>query len=137
MKKINLIIILSLVLFACKNETKSEANLEENRAKSYDQNDGYVTLRGEFIYDDEKKAGVLQTQSEIYGVVVDDNVKLLNEKVKPFKIDMYTTVPVTVRVKKIENSTDANTWKHKVEIKEILKVEAPDTTKEDVIKIGN
>ena len=96
-----------------------------------------MTIRGEFIYDEDKNAGVLQTPSEIYGVIVDDNVKLLNEKVKPFKTDMYTTVPVTVRVKKIENSTDVNTWKYKVEIKEILKVEAPDTTKEDVIKIGN
>lgn len=137
MKKINLIIILSLLLYACKDEPKSKVNLEENRAKSYDQNDGYVTIRGEFIYDEDKNAGVLQTPSEIYGVIVDDNVKLLNEKVKPFKTDMYTTVPVTVRVKKIENSTDVNTWKYKVEIKEILKVEAPDTTKEDVIKIGN
>lgn len=137
MKKINLIIILSLLLFACKNDQNSKVDLEENRAKSYDQNDGYVTIRGEFIYDEDKNAGVLQTPSEIYGVIVDDNVKLLNEKVKPFKTDMYTTVPVTVRVKKIENSTDVNTWKYKVEIKEILKVEAPDTTKEDVIKIGN
>ena len=137
MKKINLIIILSLLLFACKNDQNSTVDLEENRAQSYDQHDGYVTIRGEFIYDEDKNAGVLQTPSEIYGVIVDDNVKLLNEKVKPFKTDMYTTVPVTVRVKKIENSTDVNTWKYKVEIKEILKVEAPDTTKEDVIKIGN
>lgn len=137
MKKINLIIIISLVLFACKNETKSEVNLEENRAKSYDQNDGFVTLQGEFIYDDEKKAGVLQTSNEIYGVIIDDNLHALKDKVKPFKTDMYTTVPVTVRVKKIQDSTVTDSWINKVEIKEILKVEAPDPNKEDVIKLGN
>ena len=137
MKKIIIILVAIISFSSCKNDTKKEVNLEENRAKSYDANDGFVTLRGEFIYDDEKKAGVLQTPNEIYGVIIDDNLYKLNDQVKPFKTDMYTTVPVTVRVKKIENSTDANTWKYKVEIKDILKVEAPNPTKQDVIKLGN
>lgn len=134
MKKINLTIILALVLFACKDQTKSDINLEENRAKSYDQNDGLITLKGDFVY--YKDAAVFQTSKEIYGVVIDENLQLLEKQVKPFKKEATDMVPVTIRVKRTETN-DPNTWKYRVEIKEILKVEAPDANKEDVIKLGN
>lgn len=134
MKKINLTIILALVLFACKDQTKSDINLEENRAKSYDQNDGLITLKGDFVY--YKDAAVFQTSKEIYGVVIDENLQLLEKQVKPFKKEATDMVPVTIRVKRTETN-DPNTWKYRVEIKEILKVEAPDPNKEDVIKLGN
>jgi hypothetical protein len=137
MKKINLIIVLVLVVFACKNETKTEVNLEENRAKSYDQNDGLITIKGDFVYDKKQNAAILQTESEIYGVVIDDNLHLLNEKAAALKIDEFTSVPVTLRVKRIENTNPNILWKQVLEIKEILKVETPNPNKEDVIKLGN
>ncbi len=135
MKKINLIIILVLVLVACKNETKTEVNLEENREKSYDANDGFVTMKGEFVY--YADAAVFQTSNEIYGVVIDDNMHQLEKQVKAFKKEATDMVPVTVRVRKFEKDADEEGWQYKVEIKEILKVEAPDPNKEDVIKLGN
>ena len=92
-------------------------------------------MKGEFVY--YQDAAVFQTSNEIYGVIIDDNLQLLETQVKPFKKEATDMVPVTIRVKKIENTTDSNTWKYKVEIKEILKVEAPDPDKEDVIKLGN
>lgn len=132
------IILFCIVTFvSCKNETKTEVNLEENRAKSYDPNDGYITIKGDYVYDANKKAAVLQTPTEIYGVIVDDNLQKLNEKVEPFKVDAYTSVPVTIRVKRIESDNESILWKYNLEIKEILKVEAPDPNKEDVIKITN
>ena len=135
MKKIHLIIILALVVFACKNETKSEVNLEENRAKSYDQNDGIITLKGDFVYYGD--AAVLQTADEIYGVVIDENMQLLETQVKAFKTEPTDMVPVTVRVKKTEKNKDEEGWQYRVEIKEILKVEAPDPESKDVIKLAN
>lgn len=135
MKKINLIIILVLTMLACKNETKQEVDLEENRAKSFDQNDGFITLKGDFVY--YADAAVLQTPSEIYGVVIDENLQLLDQQVKPFKKEATDMVPVTVRVKKFEKNKDEEGWQYRVEIKEILKVEAPDPNKEDVIKLAN
>ena len=135
MKKINLIIILALVLFACKNETKSEVNLEENRAKSYDQNDGFITLKGDFVYYED--AAVFQTSNEIYGVVIDENLQLLENKVKLFKKEATDMIPVTIRVRKFEKAEGEEGWQYRVEIKEILKVEAPDPNKKDVIKLAN
>ena len=135
MKKINLSIILSVIILACKNETKTEVNLEENRAKSYDQNDGLITMRGEFVYYGD--AAVFQTSNEIYGVVIDDNLQLLEKQVKPFKKEATDMVPVTMRVRKFEKPEGEEGWQYRVEINEILKVEAPDPNKEDVIKLAN
>ena len=94
-------------------------------------------MKGDFVYDEDKNAAVLQTSNDIYGVIVDKNTKILNEKVTPYKDDKYTSVPVTVRVKRIKNTNEGSLWKYNLEIKEILKVEAPDPNKDDVIKIGN
>ncbi|MBF8149223.1 hypothetical protein ITJ86_04910 [Winogradskyella sp. F6397] len=135
MKKINLIIVLALVMFACKNETKQDVNLEDNRAKSYDQNDGFITVKGDFVYFAD--AAVLQTPKEIYGVVIDDNMHALADQVKAYKKEATDMVPVTVRVRKFEKDSLEEGWQYKVEIKEILKVEAPDPNKEDVIKLAN
>jgi hypothetical protein len=137
MKKIVFILITIISFSSCKNDAKQNVNLEENRAKSYDANDGFITMKGDFVYDANKNAAVFQTGNDIYGVIVDDNMKALNEKLKPFKEDEYTSVPITVRVKRIKNSNKASLWTYNIEIKEILKVEAPDPNKDDVIKLAN
>jgi hypothetical protein len=135
MKKINIVVILALMMFACKNEAKKDIDLEENRAKSYDQNDGFVTLKGDFVYYGD--AAVLQTPKEIYGVVIDENLHLLEQQVKPFKKEATDMVPVTIRVRKFEKPEDEEGWPLRLEIKEILKVEAPNPESEDVIKLSN
>ena len=137
MKKIVFILIAIISFSSCKNDAKQNINLEENRAKSYDANDGFITMKGDFVYDANKNAAVFQTGNDNYGVIVDDNMKALNEKLKPFKEDEYTSVPITVRVKRIKNSNKASLWTYNIEIKEILKVEAPDPNKDDVIKLAN
>lgn len=135
MRNILVGLIVVVVLSSCKNEVKKEVNLEENRAKSYSQNDGLITMKGQFVY--YADAAVLQTRSEIYGVVIDDNMHLLEEQVKAFKKEDTDMVPVTVRVRKFEKGEGEEGWQYRVEIKEILKVEAPDENKKDVIKLGN
>ncbi|WP_243473530.1 hypothetical protein [Winogradskyella sp. MH6] len=138
MKKIAIILLALISFVSCKNETKKEANLEENRAKSYDQNDGFITMKGEFVYDADQNAAVFESPNgTIYAVVVDENMHQLNEKVKPFKEHKYTSVPVTVRVKKSKNTNPNIKWEEALEIKDILKVEKPNPNKEDVIKLSN
>jgi len=138
MKKIAIILLALMSFVSCKNETKQEANLEENRAKSYDQNDGFITMKGEFVYDADQNAAVFESPNgTIYAVVVDESMHQLNEKVKPFKEHIYTSVPVTVRVKKSKNTNPNIKWEEALEIKDILKVEKPNPNKEDVIKLSN
>ena len=136
MKKL-LVLLLSMTLFAaCKNDAKTEEQSVDTNTKSYDQNDGLVTMRGEFIYVAKDDAAVLQTPNEIYGVVVDDKMHELNNQLASYKKEETDMIPVTVRVKRFE-SNDANSWKYRVEIKEILKIEEPSENKDDVIKLGS
>ncbi|WP_407556408.1 hypothetical protein [Winogradskyella sp. 4-2091] len=134
MKKVHLIIILALVMFSCKNEPKQDIDLEENRAKSYDENDGFITMKGDYVYFED--AAVLQTASEIYGVVIDDNLQLLEKEVKPLKKESTDMVSVTVRVRKFKKPEGEEGWPFRVEIKEILKVETLDPDSKDVIKLA-
>ncbi|MGY3792420.1 hypothetical protein [uncultured Aquimarina sp.] len=109
MKKSFLLIILSLLIFSCKNE-KSQSS------------DGETTLiRGEFILIDD--AGVIKGKDFIYGVVIDDIAKELNSKVKPLQREEYDMVPVVVKGIIKKNEDDG--WPEIVEIKEIVGVSEP------------
>lgn len=109
MKKSFLLIILSLLIFSCKNE-KSQSS------------DGETTLiRGEFILIDD--AGVIKGKDFIYGVVIDDIAKELNSKVKPLQREEYDMVPVVIKGIIKKNADDG--WPEIVEIKEIVGVSEP------------
>ena len=90
-------------------------------------------MRGDFIYHSD--AAVLQTQNNIYAVVIDDNMHKLNARVKPYKKENTDMIPVTVRVKKFPKPEGEEGWPFRVEIKEIIDVHQPTDTK-DVIRIG-
>lgn len=123
------ILVLAATLLGCKNDAKTEVS-----SASYGKDDGLITMKGDFIYID--NAAVLQTSIDIYGVVVDDQMKELHNAVKPFQTNATDMVPVTVRVKKFEKPADEEGWPYRVEIKEIIKVEKPDSNSIDVIKLG-
>ena len=61
---------------------KLKNKLQKQHHRSYDQNDGLVTMKGEFIYVAADNAAVLQTSSEIYGVVVDEKMHELQIKLQ-------------------------------------------------------
>ena len=136
LKRIFIFFISMSLFISCKNEEKKDPNsLENSTSKSYDQNDGLITLKGDFIF--LKDAAVLQTSKDIYGVVIDEKMHELNTKIKSFKNETTDMVPVTVRVKKFPKPEGEEGWPFRVEIKEILKVEAPNPKQNDVIKIEN
>ncbi|WP_219010457.1 hypothetical protein [Aquimarina litoralis] len=109
MKKSLLLIIVSLLIFSCKNE-KSESSDAET-----------TLIRGEFILIDD--AGVIKGKDFIYGVVIDDMADELNKKVKPLQREEYDMVPVVVKGIIKKNAEDG--WPEIVEIKEIVGVSEP------------
>ena len=130
MNKIVLIAFICLSILSCKNESEKT----ENTSGAYSKDDGLITMKGDFIFID--NAAVLQTSSEIYGVVINSEMKALDMQVQPFKKEKTDMIPVTVRVKKIEKPENEEGWPYRVEIKEIIKVEKPDLNNTDVIKLG-
>lgn len=131
MKQLILFVFFFLSIVSCKNNNDKS----ESASKSYSQDDGLITMKGDFIFID--NAAVLKTTNDIYGVVVDDQMKALEKQVKPYKIANTDMVPVTVRVRKFEKPDDEEGWPYRVEIKEIIKVEKPEEDTNDVIKLGN
>jgi len=61
----------------------------------------------------------------------------LAKAVKSYQNEETDMVPVTVRVKRFEKSPEEEGWQYRVEIKEVLKVEAPNPEQKDIIKLGN
>jgi len=138
MKKIILITLVLTALTSCKNDTKSEnteiisVDSEERTAK---QSDGLTLLKGEFVYFD--GAAVLQTHSEIYGVLITDKLDALNKEAKQYKTEPTDMVQVEVRGKITNQKDDKILWENKVEIVEILTVKPTSREDNDVIKLGN
>jgi hypothetical protein len=139
MRKLGILLLICTVVIACKLDNKKVVELEGTNAKesgkTIKQNDGFITLQGEFIY--YADAAVLKTSGKIYGVVIDDVVQELQSQVKAFKKEDTDMIPVTVRGRLFKKAPNEEGWEDKIEIKEILKVSAPSLEANDVIKIGN
>lgn len=138
MKKVLFITLISIALFSCKNGknngTEKEAVTTEETDRTDKQSDGLTLLKGDFIY--YADAAVLQTHREVYGVVIDEKMHELNEKVAEFKTEVTDMVPVEIRGKIVPKPANEEGWAFRVEIKEILNVSRPEPDENRVINIG-
>ena len=143
MKKLLVVLLLSVFVSGCKSEKKEEINdassnseaISEN-SKTEKQSDGLIAIHGNYLYVAQDNAAVLQTSTQMYGVVINDMINKLNAQVDPLKKEPYDMVPITVRGKIFKNEGATDEWENKIEIAEILKVSQPDSEDNDVIKLG-
>lgn len=120
MKKLILILCLSAFI-ACKTE-KEKVSQEA------------TVLKGLYLY--YADAAILQTPTEIYGVILDDNLLKLNAQVTPYKVEPTDMVPVEIKGEIIPKPKEEEGWPNNVRIVEILKVTKPNSEKTDVITLG-
>ncbi len=121
MKK--LVFILSIItLVACKTD-KKEAN-----------NSDLKVLSGKYLY--YADAAILQTENEVYGVVLNKKTMHLNEQVKPYKVAATDMVYVELKGKITPKPEGEEGWPNTVEIVEILKVTKPKKEEKDIIILG-
>jgi hypothetical protein len=121
MKKLFVACMLCLLVISCKEESKEEV----------------TTFSGMFLYLESEKAAVFQAAgSQMYGVVLDDQMLALNERCKQYKKEAHNMVPVVIRgVRKPNPVKDA--WKEVIEIKEIVSVQKPSESQDGTIIIKN
>ena len=120
MKK--LILILCLIAFVgCKTENK---NVSQET----------TVLKGLYLY--YADAAILQTPTEVYGVILDDNSMKLDTQVKPYKVEATDMVPVEIKGEIIPKPKEEEGWPNTVRIVEILKVTKPNPQKKDIITLG-
>ncbi|MBN4070501.1 hypothetical protein JYT76_02355 [Olleya sp. AH-315-F22] len=138
MKKTILLIFVLSIFISCKNDSKTTKEQEnssaDNSEKTVKQSDGLTLLKGDFIYFAD--AAVLQTHSEVYGVIIDKKMHELDKLVKQYKIETTDMVPVEIRGKITPKPLGEEGWPFRVEIKEILNVVKPNPQYNDVIKVG-
>lgn len=136
MKRV-LILLMSLVLFVnCKNkneDTKAIKN-QSSSESTVQTDDGLTLLKGEFIY--YADAAVLETPTEIYGVVIDDNMHELDKQVQAYKTQATDMVPVEIKGKIIPKPDNEEGWPLRIEIKEIIKVSKPNLEDNNVVTLG-
>ena len=116
MKKILSIILISFLLIGCKEEPKGEI------------------YKGEFVFLTD--AAVLQTESDIYAVIINDKMHELDEQVKKYKKEVTDMVPVEIRGIKTPKPENEEGWEYRIEVTEIINVFEPNTETNSVIKIG-
>jgi len=137
MKNIYITLILMLSFLGCKNESNMSSsgsnNETDTQEKTISQSDGLTLLKGEFIY--YADASVLQTQQQMYGVVIDEKMHELNLMAKNFKNEDTDFVEVEIRGKITPKPKDEEGWEYRVEIKEIVNVKAVSKSS-DVVKLG-
>ncbi|MFT5435446.1 MAG: hypothetical protein ACI840_000078 [Ulvibacter sp.] len=128
MKKMFLLIVLSIGLVSCKNT-------EEKQAENVDPSaiiDGSVVddnYRGDFLFMDD--AAVLKGEDFIYGVTINEMSKELAKRVESIKEDEFTMVPVFVKGIIKTKPIGADGWDEILTITEILNVSLK-PAKEDI-----
>ena len=126
-----------LSFLGCKNESNMSSsgsnNETDTQEKTISQSDGLTLLKGGFIY--YADASVLQTQQQMYGVVIDEKMHELNLMAKNFKNEDTDFVEVEIRGKITPKPKDEEGWDYRVEIKEIVNVKAVSKSS-DVVKLG-
>lgn len=144
MKKALIIFMMFTVIISCKEDkktdvevTKEETPLVAEPGKTLKQSDGLVALKGNFIYSEKDNAAVLQTPTQMYGVVIDDKMHELNKAVQLYINEDTDMVPVTIRGRMFKKEPGTEGWENIIEIKEILKVSKPNPNENEVIKVGS
>lgn len=124
MKNTALIFILLLAFTGCK-ELSKHSTQEAAKAEM---------ISGEFLF--WNNAAVLKTESEIYGVVVDEKMHELDRKCKPLQKDEYDMMRVTVKGI-IRKNPLPKSWAEVIQIKEIVSVSRPQEKENTDIIIKN
>jgi len=136
MKKILLSLFVITAFLSCKDDSKKENELtKENTLEVNDAaNEGLTTLTGNFVY--YADGAVLQTKSELYGVIINEKMHELDNQAQPFKDEPTDLVGVTIKVKISKKPADEEGWENRVEIIEILNVSKLPSEANEVIKLG-
>ncbi len=118
MKKIILLLMLSVAFFSCKNS--EEKNVEETTIENLENAENLKAYKGDFI--DSNGALVLMGTNFIYGVKRDMLSEGLSKQVANVKKNDFDMVGVIVRGVVSKNTDGDSEWEEVITIKEILRV---------------
>ena len=125
----NVFLILCLIAFiACKSDKK------EKVTEIVKEITEFKILKGEYLYYSD--VAILQTPTEVFGVILDEKSKELNTKVASFKVQDTDMVPVEIKAELISKPANEEGWPFRVKIVEILNVTKQLSENKDIITLG-
>lgn len=128
MRKIIFLLCILMVFSSCKNGSKSH--------RSWDHDSEQADIReltGSFMY--YADAGVLQTKSELFGVIENETAQELIKRAEPLKDEPTDEVEVTLKVKVTQKPEHEEGWDNRVEIIDIIAVSKGDLKNRKIIKL--
>ena len=136
MKKTLLLLVCISVFTNCKNDSKNNNENEiENKKETTDIQEKEIThLRGEFVY--YADAAVLQTQREIYAVVINEKMHELDKMAKQYKVENTDYVTVEVKGKLFPKPQNEEGWPFRLDITEIISVIKSNPEDNNIVKLG-
>ncbi|GAL66399.1 hypothetical protein [Jejuia pallidilutea] len=138
MKKLLFITLIVVAFTSCKSDKKTEnykTPPAQSDKKTANNSDELTLLKGEFVYYD--GAAVLQTNTEIYGVLLTNKFKELNDRAERFKTNPTDYVIIEIRGRITNEAHEKILWANKVEVVEILSVKPSSEENNTIVKLGS
>ena len=116
MKLYRILIFIALFSFSCDTKQSKVVSNEVLETK----NDDLIILSGDYVFYD--NAAVLQTNKNVYGIVINEKVNELNQRLTSIKKDEFDFIPVILKGRLENKSKDEEGWSVKLEITEIVEI---------------
>jgi hypothetical protein len=116
MKKYRILILIALFSFSCDKKQNKVVSNEVVETKNNEQ----IILSGDYVF--YNNAAVLQTNKKVYGIIINEKVNELNQKLSSIKNDEYDFIPVILKGKLQNKNEDEEGWPVKLEITEIVEI---------------
>ena len=116
MKKYRILILIALFSLSCDKKQNKVVSNEVVETKNNDQ----IILSGDYVF--YNNAAVLQTNKNVYGIVINEKVNELNQKLTSIKKDEFDFIPVILKGKLQNKKEDEEGWSVKLEITEIVEI---------------
>ena len=84
------------------------------------KNNDLIILSGDYVF--YNNAAVLQTNKNVYGIVINEKVNELNQRLTSIKKDEFDFIPVILKGKLQNKKEDEEGWSVKLEITEIVEI---------------
>ena len=116
MKKYRILILIALFSFSCDKKQNKVVSNEVFETKNND----LIILSGDYVF--YNNAAVLQTNKNVYGIVINEKVNELNQRLTSIKKDEFDFIPVILKGKLQNKKEDEEGWSVKLEITEIVEI---------------
>lgn len=116
MKKYRILVLIALFSFSCDKKQNKVVSNEVVETKNND----LIILSGDYVF--YNNAAVLQTNKNVYGIVINEKVNELNQRLTSIKKDEFDFIPVILKGKLQNKKEDEEGWSVKLEITEIVEI---------------